>query len=316
VSQSVVVTGGSGFVGHRVVEILLAAGREVTVFDLARPAQEGTRWWQGDVRDSDSLAGALAEARPSVVIHLAARVFEPECRRDPQGTFDLNLRGTVALLEACRAATAPPRVLLALSSAIYGQAEGENIDEDAPLRPWTVYGASKAACDAFGDVYCRTYGLEVIRVVPFNITGPGGSPLFVVSDWARQAALIEAGRQEPVIETGDVSAVRDFTDVRDVARAYVALVERGRAGERYNVASGQPVTVGSILDILASLVRRPFEPRVAPGRVRRVEIPVQAGSYAKLKRDTGWEPSIELEQSVADLLDHWRRVVAEDADAS
>ena len=298
--------------GRHLVPALVNSGHDAWVFDLVPPNEPCDSWIKGDVLSHGALEAALRDSEIDAVIHLAAVVFEPSCRENPQTTFDLNLGATINVLEACRGAAKPPRVVLALSSAIYGPVSGENIGEDTPLRPWTVYGASKASCDVYGLTYWTAYDLEVVRVVPFNTTGPGESSRFVVSDWARQVARIEAGRQEPVIWTGDTSAIRDFVDVRDVASAYVAILGSGRPGERYNVATGNGVRVGSILEILREQTNLDFEARISQDRMRPSDIPLQVGSYAKLNRDTGWEPQISMSQSVGDLLDHWRQYYREE----
>jgi len=306
-TERVLVTGGSGFLGGYLVRALVKAGKDVAVLDRRAPDREAVGWIDGDLLERDSFNSALRDVRPTAVIHLAAKVNEPVCRANPGETFKINVEVTARLLEACRTAAAPPRVILALSSAIYGPVSGDCIDETTPLRPWTIYGATKAACDIFGETYWRNYGLEVIRMVPFNITGPGQSPCFVLSDWARQIARIEAGRQEPVMKIGNTSASRDFIDVRDAGRAFVAALDEGQPGERYNIASGHPTGLGSALEMLTSLSKAHVSVQKDPAKMRPSDIPVQVGSYRKLHADTGWAPSIPILQSISDLLDGWRR---------
>jgi GDP-4-dehydro-6-deoxy-D-mannose reductase len=318
----VLVTGIGGFVGPAVTAALLAAGHGV--HGLLRSAGDPGRarltrlglgpdtLHEGDIGDTAGLERLCARVAPDAILHLAAISFVPAAERDPAGAYATNLGGTLALLAAMRAQAPKARLVMVSSSDVYGQIEpGElPIGEDVPLRPFTVYGASKAAADLAAAQWGRAYGLDVVRARPFNHIGPGQDPAFVCSSIARQLAAIEAGRQPAVVKVGNVDAVRDFSDVGDIARGYVALLERGRRGEAYNLCAGEGISIAEVLAVLRGHARVPVQVQFDPDRRRANEVPRVVGSHARIARDTGWQPHVPLADTLAAILEDWRRRIA------
>jgi GDP-4-dehydro-6-deoxy-D-mannose reductase len=294
------VTGAAGFVGRHLVAALQEAGDEVIPTDR----QSGL-----DILDLQGLATLFAESRPEVVYHLAGQADVGGSWSSPVETFRVNAEGTLNVLLAS-VDHGVERVLAVASADVYGQVPAHElpIDEDRPLRPHSPYGASKAAADL---IALQTYlgrGLGVIRARPFNHLGPGQSDRFVASALASRIARNELeGLDE--LTVGDLTPRRDFTDVRDVVRAYRLLIERGEPGEAYNVCSGHDVAVQELADRLVARADRPMV--LAPDRdlFRPVDTPVLRGDPTRLREATGWTPSITLDQTLADVLDDWRKRV-------
>ena len=312
----VLVTGIGGFVGPVVARTLGAAGHEV--LGLVQPGPPSARLAAlglpaaalhvGDVTDAAALGRLLAATRPDAVVHLAGLTFVPAAERDPAETYRVNVGGLLALLAAVRAETPKARVLVVGSGDVYGAVERSELPvrEETPFRPVTVYGASKAAADVAAAQWARAYGLHVVRARPFNHTGPGQDPAFVCSALARQVAAIEAGRQEAVLRVGNVDPVRDFSDVGDIAAGYVALLERGRAGEAYNLCSGSGSSIAEVIAILRTHARVPLRVHSDPALRRAVDVERVVGSHERATRDTGWKPRIPLDETLGGLLDDWR----------
>jgi GDP-4-dehydro-6-deoxy-D-mannose reductase len=318
----VLLTGIGGFAGPTVAATLRAAGHEV--HGLVRGAADRPRLaslglarealHRGDITDDAGVARVVGEVAPDAVVHLAALSFVPAVEREPMAAYRVNLGGTLAVLAAVRARAPRARVIVATSAEVYGAVRSDEVpvDEDTPLRPLTVYGASKAAADLAAAQWSRAYGLAVIRARPFNHTGPGQDAAFVCSALARQVALIEAGRQAPVLRVGNVDVVRDFSDVRDIATGYAALLERGRPGEAYNLCSGEGVSVSELIAVLRTHARVPLRAQSDAALRRDNEVERMVGSRARATRDTGWQPRIPLSDALAALLDDWRaRIAAE-----
>lgn len=314
----VLVTGISGFVGPVVARTLTDAGHEVhgVVRSVdkgrARLGTEAIALHAGDLGDPASLERALAAVEPQGIVHLAGFTFVPAAERDPATAYRTNVGGTLALLGAMRAQAPNARLLAVGSGDIYGQIDPARLplDEEAPVRPLTVYGASKAAADLTVAQWGRAYGLDVVRARPFNHTGPGQDAAFVCSAIARQLASIELGRQEPVVRVGNVDAVRDFSDVRDITAGYVAVLERGRRGEAYNLCSGEGVSIAEVIAVLRTHTRVPVRVHSDAPLRRANDIPRIVGSHARATTDTGWRPSIPLTDTLASLLDDWRTRLA------
>lgn len=307
----VLITGVSGFVGRHLAYIL-AQETDWELWGWAR------RSWTGipnrlqlarvDLRDPEAVRQGLALVRPEGIIHLAAQSDVAESWKDPWGTFETNVRGTLNLLESIRALGLQPRVLIVTSNEVYGLIRPEEVPvrEDHPFRPANPYGISKAAQDWLAALYATAYAMPIIRARPFNHIGPGQDPRFVVPSFARQIAWIEAGLQDPVLWVGNLEARRDFTDVRDVARAYRLLLERGEPGEVYNIGSGRPRSIREVLELLLSMTQVNVRVEVDLQRIRPVEIPISAADTARIRERLGWEPRIPLEQSLRDVLEEWR----------
>ncbi len=289
------VTGATGFVGPYLTEHLADAGDDVVGLDL-----------EIDVTDAESIHRALLDIKPQVVYHLAALSHVGESWNAPGQVFQVNTMGTLNVLLASGSAGVE-RVLVVGSAEQYGQVEPGDmpIDEDQPMRPITPYGASKAAAEMAASHAFLGRGLPVLCARAFNHIGPGQSPGMVVSAIAEQVARNERSGDDVVL-TGDLTPTRDFTDVRDVVRAYRLLVELGEPGEVYNVCSGRAVAIREVAEKLLALADRPMRLETDPARLRPVEVPAHWGDNTKLRTATGWLPTIPLERSMADVLAWWR----------
>lgn len=309
----VLITGATGFVGTYLrQEVCAHADWQLTgtTFPDAppTPTHPQEHFVYLDLRQAESVRALLAEQRPDAIIHLAAQSHVPTAYKDPWGTLENNIRGQLNLLEACVALELKPRFLVIGSGEEYGRdaPEAMPLREEHPLRPENPYSVSKVAQDVLGYQYFISYGIPVIRMRPFNHVGPGQSPRFVLPAFAQQVARIEAGLQEPVLRVGNLSPARDFTDVRDVVRAYVLALLHGRPGEVYNVCSGTARTIQSLINRLLELARTPISVEIDPERYRPADVPTIFGSAEKLRQATGWEPEIPFEQTVQDVLNEWR----------
>jgi GDP-4-dehydro-6-deoxy-D-mannose reductase len=315
-------TGASGFVGRHLLSALACAeGNTAGLFAADRG--QGSALAAGvthvtlDVRARDAVEHAIRTIRPTAVFHLAAVAEPARARSDPRGAWEVNVFGTMNLAEAVLKHAPEATFVLAGSSDSYGQSfnliDGP-IDENAPLRPLNAYGTTKAAADLLvGQM--ASEGLRAVRFRPFNHTGPEQAESYVVSAFARQIARIEGGLQPPVIEVGNVDAERDFLDVRDVVRAYATVVMAPVAlepGLVLNLASGQPRRIRSILDGLVAMAKVRVEIRVDPARLRPNDVSRTWGSAERARRVLDWVAQIPFEQTLADVLNHWRATLARD----
>lgn len=289
------VTGGGGFAGRHLVELLRGRGVEV----LAPPHAEL------DLLDGGALARAVAAAEPDAVVHLAALASVGRSWEAPREVLEANLAMTLNVLEAVRAEAPVARVLLAGSGEVYGPPDSLPVAEAAPLRPQNPYAVSKAACDLLGGQYADANGLHVVRTRAFNHAGPRQSDEYVVGTLTRQVAEAElAGASEVVLRTGNLDARRDFTDVRDVVRAYAAALALEPGA--YNVCSGESVPVGDLLSLVAEESSLDVRHELDPERLRPSDVPEVRGSAERLAAATGWAAEIPLRQTVADALGAWR----------
>jgi len=317
------ITGAGGFVGRHVCAYLLAhTDWELmgTVYPHpveTQPKDSCLRLRHADLRDPELVQALVSEVQPDYILHLAAQSFVPTSFADPWDTLQNNIRAQLNLLEAVRRSARDVRVLVIGSNEEYGAPRPDELPqtEESPLRPNNPYAVSKVAQDLLGLQYHLAYGLPVVRVRPFNHTGPGQAPRFVVPAFASQIARIEAGLQEPVMKVGNLEVARDFTDVRDIVRAYHLAVTQGEPGEVYNLASGQARSVQGILEKLLCLSAVEIRVERDPERYRPVDVPVVCGSAHKFRRLTGWEPEIPFEQTVQDVLTYWRDQVGASARA-
>jgi GDP-4-dehydro-6-deoxy-D-mannose reductase len=311
--ERVLVTGLGGFAGTHLHRALAARGAEVRGYGLgAPPAAAGgpplAGWRAGDVLDHEALGAAVADARPTHVVHLAGQASAALSYERPVETYRANAIGTWQVLDAVAAHAPRARVLVVGSGEVYGpQPEGSRVAEDAPFRPVSPYALSKAAADALSDAFARTHGLAVIRTRSFGHTGPGQSPAFAIPSFARQIADIEAGRSAPVLRVGNLEVTRDLTDVRDVVEAYLTLLERGRPGAAYNVCRGEGRRLTQVVADMVARARATIRIELDPSRVRPADLPYLVGDPAAIARDTGWSATIPLEQTLADVLEAWRR---------
>jgi GDP-4-dehydro-6-deoxy-D-mannose reductase len=266
-----------------------------------------------DLLDAGAARRAVVDARPGVVYHLAARAHVGESWRDPAGFLRDNLAMAVNVLEAVRAEAPQATVVAVSSSEVYGPPQRLPIDERAPLRPQNPYAVSKASADLLAGFYADSHGLRVIRARSFNHAGPGQEPTYAISSFARQVAAAEGGRVRLV--TGNAQTRRDFTDVRDVVRAYRMLAERAEAGA-YNVCSGRTASAAELVAGLARASGVEVEHVVDPALVRPNEVMELRGAHDRLRAATGWQPEIPLERTLADTLAWWREELASGGAAS
>jgi GDP-4-dehydro-6-deoxy-D-mannose reductase len=303
------VTGISGFVGPHLAKLLVERSCEVHALgpEPTAPANLAVASWHtADVRDATALVVAVAAVRPDAVVHLAGQSSAARSFEIPEETFTVNTLGTWNLLEAVRSGAPHARVLIVGTSEVYGpQPEGTRVAEIAPFRPVSPYALSKAAADALAELFGRQQGLDVIRTRSFGHTGPGQTPRFVIPAWAEQIAAVEAGRAEPVLRVGNLEVTRDLLDVRDVVRAYVALLEHGQGGEAYNVCRGEGARLSEIAASLVARARVPIRIEPDPARMRAADVPYLVGDPGKLERDTGWRAGIPLEQTLDRVLSDW-----------
>ena len=312
----VLVTGVSGFVGGHVVDMLRREHPAAEVAGLdSRPGNRaralGIEVLQADLDDAGSVRAVLERVRPQRIVHLAAQSSPQRSWEDPAGTLKTNLLGLLHLLEGARTLALAPRVLVVGSAEEYGMVQpGElPLREDAPLRPASPYAVSKVAQGFLAYQYATSLGLPIVRTRTFHHTGPRRGEQFAESSFARQLAEIEAGQRPPRLEVGNLDAVRDFTDVRDVVRAYWALLERGTPGEVYNVCSGRGVRIADLLAELIELSGLQVEVQVDAARLRPLDVPALVGDPARLRAATGWKAAIPLRDTLRDLLAHWRERV-------
>lgn len=296
------ITGISGFVGRHLREELLREGWDVFGFDIRA---EDDNVFIGDLSDRALLSQVMLDCQPDAVFHLAGIIKST----DPQAYYTSNLFGTLNLLDALMQMEKRPKVVLASSSAVYGLTKSARpITERSPLRPVTEYAVSKIAQETAALRYHYAFGLDVVIVRMFNLLGPGQSPDLACSAFARQIALAEISEQNEII-TGNLDAKRDFVDVRDAARAFALLAEKGEAGQTYNVCSGSVVSIQQCLSEMMLKSKKQLSTRADPARVQKNDVPVQVGSFQKLHKVAGWNPRIPLYESLADLLNDWRERV-------
>ena len=309
------ITGIGGFVGRHLMQHLLDEGDQV--FGLGRASDlnglaEGVRVCQADLANREAIEQFVRDSQPEAVYHLAAQSSPTESLSDPWATIGNNLHSQINLFEALLSAGLKPRVLVVGSSDEYGPVKPEDVptNEDVPLRPATPYAVSKVGQDMMGFQYFAQHGLPVVRVRPFNHTGPGHDARFVIPSLARQLAEIEAGLREPILRVGNLDVARDFTDARDMVRAYRLAVVAGVAGDVYNLGRGRSMRIADMVDELISLCRVPVQICEDETLKRRVDVPRQEADTRKFAALTGWEPRIPWHTTLADTLDYWRAKVS------
>ena len=308
-------TGITGFVGSHLADYLLEKAEEVygtirwrSKTDNIDHIKNKLKLLHGDLRDLHSLELVIEEAQPTHIFHLASQSFVPMSWIAPADTLETNIIGTSNLFEAVRKSKLNPIIVIAGSSEEYGFVYGKDmpINETTPLRPLSPYAVSKVATDLLGWQYYKSYGMTIIRLRPFNTTGPRRGHVFVCSDFAKQIAQIEKGLQEPVIKIGNLSSDRDFTDVRDMVRAYVLAAEYGVPGAVYNVCSGNNITIREVLFRLVNLSKTNVQIQKDEKKMRPSDVQSLKGDSTKFREKTGWKPEIPLERTLEDLLNYWR----------
>ena len=314
----VLVTGITGFAGSHLADFLVTQG-SVEVYGFARPSSSRehldrvmskVRLSVCDMTDGAAVARALKEIRPERIFHLAGQSFVPDSWQEPQTTLATNILGELNLLEAVRQADLQPFIHIAGSSEEYGSVVGKApIKETAALNPLNPYGLSKLAQDLLGLQYHKQYQLKIVRTRAFPHLGPRQREAFVTSDFAKQVAEMEKGKRPAVLSVGNLEAVRDFTDVRDIVRAYWLCLDKGKAGEVYNICSGTGHQINEMAQVYLRHSRVKFEIKRDPRRGRSNEAAAMIGDGEKFRRRTGWTPAIPFERALTDVLNYWREKI-------
>jgi GDP-4-dehydro-6-deoxy-D-mannose reductase len=312
------ITGISGFAGSHLAEFLLDKEYKVfgTFYDKSTFSNlngfiDKIRLFECDIRNYNDLKQITKKVQPDEVYHLAAISFIPTSFENPKLTFDTNFYGTLNLYESVKELKISPKILFVGSADEYGLIKESDlpINEDCPLKPLNPYSISKVSADFLSYFYFRNYNINVIRVRPFNHIGPRQSPEFVCSDFAKQIAEIENGLKEPIIKVGNLEAKRDFTDVRDMVRAYWLAIQKGELGEVYNICSENIVYIKDLLNKLLSMSKKNVEIRKDFKKFRNLDIPLFLGDSTKFKKQTNWKQKFLFRKTLQDILNYWRNKI-------
>lgn len=314
--MNALIIGAGGFVGgYLIKELSQNRGFNVCATKLPNeviPLDCAYKAVDLDILNEEDILRVVQRFKPDCIYHLAAQSSVAVSWKNPALTVDVNIRGCVNVLEAVRKSGQKVRVILIGSSEEYGYASGKQIpiSEKINPEPGNIYAVTKYASELIGKLYFETYGLDIIFVRAFNHIGPGQLPQFVISDFCKQTAEIEKGLRSPVIHVGNLSAQRDFTDVRDIVRAYGDLADKGIGGEVYNIGSGKSVAIKDTLDLILSLSSVKITIEVDKAKFRPVDIPKVEADISKLKAHTNWNPQYKLQDTVSDTLEYWRNKIA------
>ena len=308
------IIGAAGFVGGYLADHLRKeCGWSVCVTKMPQEVCEieGVEVYDLDILEKESVRNLFETTESDYIFHLAAQSSVAVSWKRPELTIDVNVKGCVNVLEAAKELKKKPRILLIGSSEEYGPSlpEENPVAEKQPLHPGNIYAATKACQGMLGSIYAKAYRMDVMMVRAFNHIGPKQAPLFVVSDFCKQVAEIEKGSKEPVMYVGNLSAKRDFTDVRDIVRAYSALIQNGAAGETYNVGSGSAIAIRELLDEILKLSTKEIKVEIDPNKLRPVDVPIVEADVSKLVKETGWERIYSLKDTLKDILEYWRGTV-------
>ena len=314
--MSILVTGAAGFVGSHLIDLLeQAPGDPPDIVAWFRPGTEPlsrgsrVRWQSVELHDRAAVVAAVADARPTQIYHLAGAAHVGDSWSHTHETFAGNVLGTHHLLQGLRLAALRPHVLITSTAFVYAQSD-HAITEDDPVRPNSPYGTSKLAQEMLGQRAWQDDGIPVVIARAFNHVGPRQAPSFVASSIAKQITEIESGQKPPVLTMGNLDPQRDIMDVRDTVRAYQAMMRSATPGRPYNVCSGRPTAIKTLVEFMQSHARVPVRIEQDPSRFRKNDNPLLLGDHSRLTADTGWTPTIPLEQTVDDLLNYWRAATA------
>lgn len=318
--KKVLITGVTGFAGSFLAEYLdkstedILYGTYLTEDSLQNVENDKDRLTSIKINllDENEVQKLIDSEKPDFIYHLAALTSPSDSFRNPGNTITNNINAQINVLEAVKnSGLFSTRILIVSSADIYGAVSKKDIpiDEDTPLNPTNPYSVSKIAQDYLGLQYFLSYKMPIVRVRPFNHIGPRQSPAFVVASFAKQIAEIEKGQKKPVIGVGNLETKRDFTDVRDMVRAYVSVIKKGKAGDVYNIGSGVSYKISEILEKLLDLSKKTIEVKEDKSLFRPLDIPDRVCNYQKVKKQTGWEPEISIDDTLRSTLDYWREVV-------
>ena len=309
------ITGISGFAGSHLAEFLIDKGYKVygTFYDKSTFSNldgfiDKIKLFECDIRNYNDLKQIIKKVQPDEIYHLAAISFIPTALKNPKITFDTNLYGTLNLYKATIELKFNPKILFVGSADEYGLVNEKNIpiNENCPLKPLNPYSISKASADFLSSFYYKNYHFNIVRVRPFNHIGPRQAPDFVCSDFVKQIAEIEKDLKEPIIKVGNLEVKRDFTDVRDVVRAYWLAIQKGEPGEVYNICSGKITKIYDLLNKLLSISKKKIEIKKDSKRIRPSDNPIIQGDYLKFRNKCGWNPEILFDKTLRDIFEHWR----------
>ncbi len=309
------IIGGGGFVGGYLASYLHSECKwEVNITKMKNETIDCVfaEIFDADILNIESIKKVINDVRPKYIFHLAAQSSVFSSWKNPALTIDVNVKGTINVLDAVRNIDGyEPKILLIGSGEEYGHIkENETpINEENVLRPGNIYAATKAMQNFIGKIYSEAYNMNIIMVRAFNHIGPGQASNFVVSDFCRQIAEIEKGLRENVIKVGNLSAIRDFTDVRDVVRAYSMIIQKGKPGNVYNVGSGKAISIEDILNIIIKISGADVNIEVDENKLRPVDIKIIEADISKLVEATDWQRKYELKDTISDTLDFWRKMV-------
>ena len=307
--KKALITGMSGFVGHYLKEALGLKGYLVYGTCLSGEKYEQLpQYYAMNLLNKEQVVNVLRECQPDEIYHLAGQSSVALSWSKPTLTMDINVNGTINLLEAIKEFCPNTKVLIVGSSDEYGPVKKEDcpVNEEHPLNPVSPYGVSKMTQEKIAQIYAKAYGLNVVMVRPFNHIGAMQAKGFVVSDFASKVAAIEKGKIEPVLKVGNLHSYRDFTDVEDVVEAYIQILDKGISGEVYNVGSGKAIEIQEILNTLVSMSNAKIKVEVDDGLYRPVDVPLVVCDNIKLKQVTGWELKKELKNTLLETLNYWR----------
>ncbi|HUN05455.1 MAG TPA: GDP-mannose 4,6-dehydratase [Aggregatilineales bacterium] len=310
----ILITGAGGFVGKHLIRQLQSSQPSASLYGIVlnkvdNPEIGGVEMLAADLLDSQRVHEVMETVKPDAIYHLAAQSSPRLSFQIPAETLQNNLLSQLNLFQSCLTLNIKPNILIVGSADAYGMVKPESlpVTEQTPFRPSNPYAVSKAAQDLLGLQYFLSHKLPILRARPFNHIGPGQRQGFVATDFASQVARIEVGLQEPILTVGNLTAKRDFTDVRDVVRAYDLLMQFGTPGEAYNICTGHSHSIQYLMETLIKLSRVPIEVRVDQARMLPADIPDIRGDSTQLRQATGWEPTIPFERSLNDILDDWRK---------
>ncbi len=306
--MNVLITGIEGFVGPYIAELYFGKANVHGTYLLESEEKlEGVEYHHMDVEDKESVNKVISEVKPDVVFHLAGFSSVAQSWKNPEKVMSVNAQGTKNLLEIITELNLNPKILVVSSSEIYGKPLVIPMGEEHPLNPGSPYAESRLKQE---KIIAQYKDLDIIIARSFNHTGPRQNPEFVFPSFVKQVVMIEKGLQEPVIKHGNLDVKRDFSDVRDVVKAYVLLIEKGKAHEVYNVCSNNLLSLNEMLDLLISMSSKQIKKELDPERFRPVDIPVMQGDNSKLIRETRWSPQIPINRTLNDMLEYFRKRIS------